>query len=113
MTQTHRQNNSNYKAVASGEQNDTQQWQREGPRPGKNERKKVLCRPKWCAAERERLKDTEMRATVYLAGRLKLQNGDEGRAGKGIKSLSTGLCNRLLHYMKPCLIQAYTVDGQR
>lgn len=37
---THRQNNSEYKAAASGEQDETQQWQGEGPRPGKNERKK-------------------------------------------------------------------------
>lgn len=57
--------------------------------------------------ESDGLKDGEMRATVYLAGRLKQQNGDESRAGKGIKSLSTGLCNCLLHYMKPCLIQGH------
>lgn len=32
---------------------------------------------------------------------------------KGIKSLSTGLCNHLLHYLKPCLIQACAVNRQR
>lgn len=65
---------------------------------GKNERKKVFSRTKWCAAEREGLKDTEMRATVYLAGRLKLQNGDKRRAGKGLKA-----------YRPACAIASYII----
>lgn len=91
--QTHRQTNSNYKAAASAEQDDTEQWQREGPRPAQNERKKVLGWPK-----RVDWKDTEMRATVYLDGRLKLQNGDERRVGKGLKA-----------YRPACAIASYII----
>lgn len=67
-------------------------------RTGKNERKKVFSRPEWYAAEREGLKDKEMRATAYLAGSLKLQNGDEKRAGKGLKA-----------YRPACAIASYII----
>lgn len=65
---------------------------------GKNERKKVFSWPKWCTAERVCLKDTEMSVTVYLAGRLKLQNGDERRTGKGLKA-----------YRPACAIASYII----
>lgn len=92
ITQTHRQNNSDNKAAASREQVDIQQWQR----LGKNERKCLVGQSG--AQLRESLKDTEMRATVYLAGRLKLQNGDERRAGKGLKA-----------YRPACAIASYII----
>lgn len=52
---------------------------------GRMKRKKIFSQPEWCAAERGGLKDKEMRATAHLAGSLKLQNGDERRAEKGLK----------------------------
>lgn len=55
------------KAAASGASDDTKLWQREGPRPEKNERKRVCSQPKWYAVEIDGLKDIEMRATMYLA----------------------------------------------
>lgn len=66
-----------------------------GVRTWKHTRKKVFSRPEWCTAEREGL---EMRATAYLAGRLKLQNGYERRAGKGLKA-----------YRPACAIASYII----
>lgn len=84
VTQTHRRNTSNNKAAASGASDDTKLWQREGLRP----EKRVCCQPKWCAAEIDGLKDIEMRATMYFKKKkIKLQNGDERGARKGLKPI--------------------------
>lgn len=105
VTQTHKQSNSHYSSCL----------RRTGWRPAVVKRR-AEDRKEWKKASswpKRRLKGHWDESHSLFSWETKTAELGWEESRKGIKSLSTGLCNRILHYMKLCLIQFYAVERER